>query len=72
MVDAYTGTTVTLALQGEDGATKRIEVKIPPGVRTGSRIRVAGKGGQGSAGGKAGDLFLVVTLRARSALRVAG
>ena len=62
LVDAYKGTTVTLALQGEDGATKRIEVKIPPGVRTGSRIRVAGKGGQGSAGGKAGDLFLVVNL----------
>jgi len=62
LVDAYTGTTVTLALQGEDGQTKRIEVKIPPGVRTGSRIRVAGKGGQGSAGGKAGDLFLVISL----------
>ena len=39
-----------------------IEVKIPPGVRTGSRIRVAGKGGQGSGGGKAGDLFLVISL----------
>lgn len=62
LADAYKGTTVTLALQGEDGATKRIEVKIPPGVRTGSRIRVAGKGGQGNAGGKAGDLFLVVSL----------
>ena len=41
LVDAYTGTTVTLALQDEDRATRRIEVKIPPGVRTGSRIRVA-------------------------------
>jgi curved DNA-binding protein len=62
LVDAYTGTTVTLALQGDDGSTRRIEVKIPPGVRTGSRIRVAGKGIQGSAGGKAGDLYLVIAL----------
>jgi DnaJ-class molecular chaperone len=62
LVDAYKGTTVTLALQGEDRATKRIEVKIPRGVRTGSRIRVAGKGAPGSAGGKAGDLYLVIAL----------
>ena len=34
-------------LQGQDGATRRIEVKIPPGVRTGSRIRVAGQGRPG-------------------------
>src|SRR5215218_9127508 len=31
LVDAYKGMTVTLALQGEDGGTKRIEVTIPPG-----------------------------------------
>jgi curved DNA-binding protein len=62
LVDAYKGTTVTLALQAEDGTTRRIEVKIPPGIRTGSRIRVAGKGTQGSDGGKAGDLYLVIAL----------
>jgi molecular chaperone DnaJ len=38
---------------------KRIEVKIPPGVRTGSRIRMAGEGQPGSAGGARGDLYLV-------------
>ena len=63
LADAYKGTTVTLALQGQDGATRRIEVKVPPGVRTGSRIRVAGKGGEGDAGGVAGDLYLVIALR---------
>lgn len=40
---------------------RRLEVKIPPGVREGSRIRVAGAGGPGGAGGK-GDLYLVVKL----------
>jgi molecular chaperone DnaJ len=39
---------------------KRLEVKIPPGVRDGSRIRIAGEGGHGRAGGNKGDLYLVV------------
>jgi len=41
---------------------KTLEVKIPPGVKSGSRIRVAGKGNPGQAGGAAGDLYLVVTV----------
>ena len=39
---------------------KRLEVKIPAGVKDGSRIRMAGKGGSGLAGGTKGDLYLVV------------
>ena len=42
---------------------KRIEVKIPPGVRDGSRVRIAGKGGPGYSGGTAGDLFLIVSVK---------
>ena len=38
---------------------RRVEVKIPPGVRDGSRVRVAGEGGKGS-GGRRGDLYLRV------------
>jgi curved DNA-binding protein len=34
------------------------EVKIPPGVRDGQRIRLAGEGGEGAGGGPSGDLFL--------------
>jgi len=41
---------------------KRLEVKIPPGVKTGSRVRVAGEGQAGVAGGPPGDLYLVVTV----------
>jgi len=40
---------------------RRLEVKIPPGVRDGSRVRVAGEGGVGPAG--ASDLYLVVSVR---------
>jgi DnaJ-class molecular chaperone len=43
--------------------TKRLEVKIPVGVDTGARVRVAGEGQPGVNGGPRGDLFLVVTLK---------
>jgi molecular chaperone DnaJ len=39
---------------------KRLEVKIPAGVRDGSRIRIAGEGSPGRAEGNKGDLYLVV------------
>jgi molecular chaperone DnaJ len=42
---------------------KRLEVRIPPGVRTGSRIRIPGKGQPGPMGGSPGDLYLVTTVR---------
>ncbi len=45
---------------------KRIEVKIPPGVRDGSRVRIAGEGNTGVSGGPRGDLYVVVKVRPHS------
>jgi DnaJ-class molecular chaperone len=39
---------------------RHLEVKIPPGVDTGSRVRVAGEGPGGMGGGRRGDLYLKV------------
>ena len=39
---------------------KSMEVKIPAGVETGSRLRVQGEGESGSNGGPAGDLYVVI------------
>ncbi|MEP6923467.1 MAG: molecular chaperone DnaJ [Pyrinomonadaceae bacterium] len=39
--------------------TEQVKVRIPPGVETGSRVRVAGKGQGGRLGAPAGDLFIV-------------
>ncbi len=59
--EAAAGTTRVLQLAAESG-DRRLEVKVPHGVRTGSRVRVAGEGGAGMAGGRAGDIFLVVNV----------
>jgi len=41
---------------------KKLDVRIPPGVSAGSRIRVAREGGRGSQGGDHGDLFLQIEI----------
>ena len=48
---------------GVVSAVKRLEVKIPPGVKDRSRVRIAGKGQPGYAGGASGDLYLVVSVK---------
>jgi len=49
--------------QGMLTNTKRIQVKIPAGVDTGSKIRVAGEGQPGIGGGPRGDLYLVISVK---------
>lgn len=39
------------------------EVQIPPGVRDGQKIRLAGQGGEGASGGPSGDLYLRVRIK---------
>jgi molecular chaperone DnaJ len=49
--------------QGRVEKTKKLSVKVPPGVDTGDRIRLAGEGEAGAAGGPAGDLFVQISVR---------
>ena len=42
---------------------KTLEVKIPAGVETGSRLRIAGEGEGGTQGGPAGDLYVVIRVK---------
>src|ERR1035437_9783337 len=41
-----------------DGKVDEINIKIPPGINTGKKLRLTGKGLQGSHGGPSGDLYL--------------
>lgn len=47
---------------GERSIYKKISVKIPKGVKHGSKIRVANEGNKGYYGGKSGDLYLNIKL----------
>jgi DnaJ-class molecular chaperone len=51
---------------------KKLVVKIPPGVRSGQRIRLAGMGLPGRGGGPTGDLYLKVTIRRSLWQRIKG
>ena len=42
---------------------RSLSVKIPPGVETGSRLRLSGEGEAGIEGGPTGDLYVVITVR---------
>jgi curved DNA-binding protein len=54
------------------GDGREIEVDIPPGVRDGQRIRLAGEGGSGPGGGPPGDLLLRVRIKPHPRFRVDG
>jgi curved DNA-binding protein len=56
--EAFHGATRMLEWEGG----RRIEAKIPPGVQTGSRVRLSGQGEAGRDQGSAGDLFLKVEI----------
>lgn len=49
--------------QGRIPKTETVEVRIPPGVPNGSRLRVAGKGNAGTLGAPPGDLYITVRVQ---------
>lgn len=60
----------TIRVLEQDG--RQIQIKIPPGARSGSKVRIAGKGGPGYGGGPTGDLYLNITVKPHPALKREG
>jgi molecular chaperone DnaJ len=52
--------------QGRIEREKTIELRIPPGVDTGTRLRVQGEGEVGPSGGTPGDLYVVLEVKEHS------
>jgi DnaJ-class molecular chaperone len=80
--DIDKGTTRTLTYQTMDAqrlkgeistipSTKKVEVKIPPGIGDGKKLRVANKGHAG-VNGRAGDLFVTVRWAKHDKIKVVG
>ena len=59
--DAYDGADKRIAYI-RDGVREELSVKVPAGIESGAKLRVAGRGGAGRGGGPAGDIFLTVNV----------
>lgn len=75
---AFAGGPQSINLQehvpGADGypvmQTRTLKVNIPPGVKDGQKIRLAGQGNPGGAGGEPGDLYMRIKLKAHPHFKV--
>ncbi len=72
-LDAVRGGEQRLTLgRGGPAGSETITVRIPPGVDTGGRLRIPGKGGPGIGGGPPGDLSVVLRVRPHRVFRREG
>lgn len=75
--EAFTGSTRTIAMRKVDPSTgaqttDEVEVRIPPGIGEGQRLRVPGHGGNAFGEGENGDLYLRIRIASHPDIRVNG
>jgi DnaJ-class molecular chaperone len=69
---AVRGGETTIEVQRGDGKTETLVVKIPPGVETGSKLRLKGRGEPGAKGVPPGDLTIRLTVQSHPVFRREG
>ena len=78
--EAFRGGTKPIVLQSQvinpngqlEVKERRYEVKIPPGILPGQRIRLTGQGEEGTGGGPSGDLYLKVEIEPHPVFKLNG
>lgn len=68
--EAYQGSTRRLQVDGVN--SRNLDVRIPPGVTEGQKIRLTGQGQPGPLGGPSGDIYLQIELRPHHLYQVDG
>ena len=61
LTEVLNGAEKTISL-GRGASADKVSVKIPPGIESGKKLRVAGKGQASPQGGAPGDLFLLINV----------
>ena len=70
--ESFFGATKSITFKTVDNGTKKIDVKIPAGIRNNEKIRIIGQGKLGKNGGKNGDLFIKIKIKDNQNLRLQG
>ena len=69
--EVLTGTEKTISL-GRGALAEKVSVRIPAGIESGKKLRVAGKGSPSPMGGPAGDLYLLIRVEPHHAFQREG
>lgn len=72
LTEAFFGATKEITFKTVDGGSRKIDVKIPAGIRDKEKIRLIGQGKPGKNGGKSGDLFIKIKIKNITNLRLDG
>ncbi|MDO9528128.1 MAG: DnaJ domain-containing protein [Syntrophales bacterium] len=63
MMEASSGKEIVISYRRDDDRSEKLSVKVPPGVKNGTRLKLKGKGLPDIGGGSSGDLYLIVKLQ---------